>query len=419
MKKVLVILLVFISIKANSQVQKLDSVHLFSWDTNTANWRHNTRELLTFENGGNKETNYLRLSLSNSNWDNFYQTLKKYDAANNLIEKVFQTWDSDTNSWKNGTKDVINYTSNQKNSEFSYTYFSDKWNEKSNTKYTYNSENLAEEVNQKNNSTFTSMVNNTKISYTYTGNLLTEKVDEEWLDWASIWENDKKVVYEYQDGNLAKETTIGWNVSKQVWATNGNKKIEYTYNSENLILESISSLFITSDGVFKGTDKYNYTYSTNQVIATHQQKNLTGDEGWRNYAQQIRKTDTDENLTEHIYQNWNTTLNDWKGFLRLVYFWSEAKEAFSLTIEKQNQQVGVSVFPIPAQDNLNIHFSENMNIPSILYFYDTNGKEIFKKNIQANEQKVSIKIPEYNSSMLFLKINNKLGSSTYKVLVKK
>lgn len=419
MKKILLILLVFISIKATSQIQKLDSVHLFSWDTNAENWKHNTREILTFENNGNKETNYLRLNLSNSNWANFYQTLKEYDVNNNLTKKVFQTWDSDIDDWKNSTKDSIKYISNQKSNEFYYLYFSDKWNESSNTKFTYNSEKLTEELNQKNNSTFTSMVNNTKISYNYNGDILIEKVKQEWLDWASIWENDEKIVYEYQDENLSKETTISWNSSNQVWGTNGYKKTEYIYNSENLILASTSSLFIANDGVFKGTDKYNYTYSTNQVIATHQQKNLTGDDGWKNYAQQIRKNDDDDHLTEHIYQNWNTTINNWKGFLRLVYYWSEATDAFSLTVEKQTQQVGVRVFPIPAQDNLNIHFSKKINTPTALYFYDINGREIFQKNIQANEQKVSIKIPEYNSSMLFLKIKNNLGSSTYKVLINK
>lgn len=417
MKKALLIFIVFISIKANSQIQKLDSVHLFSWDTNSENWRHNTRELLTFANNGNKETNYLRLNLSNSNWDNFYQTLKEYDENNNLIEKVYQTWNSDINSWINSSKDSINYPSNQKSSEFHYLYFSDKWNESSNTKYTYNSEKLNEELKQKNNSTFTSMVNNSKINYNYSGDFLIEKVEQKWLDWANIWENDEKIVYEYQNGNLIKETTISWSSSNQVWGTNGYKKIEYTYNSENLILESTSSLFIASDGVYKGTDKYNYTYSTNQVITTHQQKNLTSDV-WKNYAQQIRKNN-DDNLTEHIYQNWKTELNDWKGFLRLVYFWSDVTDAFSLTVEKQMEQISASVFPIPAKDNLNIHFSKKINFPSTLYFYDTNGREIFKKIIQANKQNISLKIPEYNSSILFLKIQNKLGSSTYKVLVTK
>ena len=419
MKKALLIIfsLLLLPKPTNSQtIQKLDSVHLFSWDSNTGDWRHNTREILTFENDGNKETKYVRLNLSNSNWDNFYQTLNRYNTANNLTEKVFQNWDSDIDNWKNSTKDSISYTGNQKNSEFQYLYFSDKWNENSNTKYTYNSEKLIEELKQKNNNTFTSMVNNSMISYNYDGDFLTEKVEEKWLDWANIWENDEKIVYEHQNGNLSKETTIGWNSSNQVWGTNGYKKIDYTYNSENLIVESITSLFITSDGVFKGTDKYNFTYSTNQVTATHQQKNLTSDI-WVNYAQQIRKND-DDNLTEHIYQNWKTELNDWKGFLRLVYFWSDAV-AFSLSIEKTPQQVSASVFPNPAKNNINIHFSEKMNVPSTLYFYDINGKELFKKSIKANKQKVFIKIPKYNGSILFLKVQNRLSSSTYKVLIDK
>jgi len=52
---------------------KRDSIHQFSWNTATADWRFNTREFYTYDNGGDKETNLLRLNLSGSSWVNFYQ----------------------------------------------------------------------------------------------------------------------------------------------------------------------------------------------------------------------------------------------------------------------------------------------------------------------------------------------------------
>ena len=422
MKKTILFLLclLFISELINSQtIQKLDSVHLFSWDTNNAEWRHNTREILNYENFGNKETKYLRLNLSNSNWDNFYQTLNTYDADNNLTEKIFQTWDSDATTWRNGSKDVINYSGNQKSSEFYYTYFSDKWNEKSNTKYTYNSGKLAEELSQKNNTTFTAMVNNIKLKYIYNGNFLIERVKQKWLDYASIWENDEKIIYEYFGENISKESTVSWSVSQQDWGASGYKETNYSYNSNNLISESIASLRIISNSVveYKGTDKYNYTYSTNQVIATHQQKKLTGDDGWKNYAQQIRKTNADDSLTEHIYQNWNTELNNWKPYLRIVYFWSDVETDFTLSLEESvPEKIVLSIFPIPVKNKLNIHFSKKIEVHSTLFFYDLNGKEILKKTIPPTNQKTVVEIPKISGSLFFLKITNKFGSNTYKIV---
>ena len=234
------------------------------------------------------------------------------------------------------------------------------------------------------------MVNNLKYKYNYSGDFLIEREKQKWLDYASIWEKDEKIVYEYQDGNLLKESTISWNASKQEWGTNGYKKIDYSYNSDNLVSESISSLRIISNSVaeYKGTDKHLYMYTTNQVTTTHQQKRLTGDNIWKNYEQQIRKNDNDDNLTEHIYQKWNEELNDWRNYLRLLYFWSDVVVDFTLSLEKNiSDKVGINIYPIPAKNNLSIHFSKKMKAPSTLFFYDLNGKEILKKNNTPNKSK--------------------------------
>jgi hypothetical protein len=166
------------------------------------------------------------------------------------------------------------------------------------------------------------------------------------------------------------------------------------------------------------TDKYIYSYPTNQVNTIHQQWKSASDE-WVNYGQQLKSFDTENNLLEHIYQNWNTTINDWLGYLRIVYFWSDEEAAFTLKIQKTTKEITTNIFPIPAKNNLNINFSEKTNSSSTLLFYDLNGKEILKKYISPNTQNIALKLPNYNGSVLFLKIKNEKGISTYKVLLDK
>ncbi|MEO1033183.1 MAG: hypothetical protein AAFX55_17395, partial [Bacteroidota bacterium] len=109
MKTRLTLISVSLLIQLNAQVIfKLDSIHQFSWNQTMMQWNHNTRELLTYDNGGNKETNLLRLTGNSSSWENFYQFNKSYNANNDLMQEIQQTWNG--SSWDNASR--RNYTYN-------------------------------------------------------------------------------------------------------------------------------------------------------------------------------------------------------------------------------------------------------------------------------------------------------------------
>ncbi|MEE9407051.1 MAG: T9SS type A sorting domain-containing protein [Polaribacter sp.] len=408
----ILVFLLFIEQTNSQTIQKLDSVHFLSWDTSNTNWRLHTREILTFDNNGNKETNYLRLNLSGTNWDNFYQTLKEYDANNNLIETNFQNWNLNTDVWDNSTKYVYNYLVNNVSSDAKFYYWSDIWTQVEKTSYQYSADNIIEEIVEVSDGT-NPFVNSTKTEYEYASDKIILQTKLIWRDFLNNWQNNERIIYENVGGNLIKKSWHGWNISNQEWSENGYKKTDYSYNAEGLVSEAETVLVTTGIGV----EKFIYTYPTNQSITIHQQwYSVISD--FRNYFKHIRTFNTNEDLDEHILQKWDTTDDLWRNDSRYLYFWSDAL-AFSLNIEKVKQEVTANIFPIPAKNNLNIQFSEQINVASTLYFYDVNGKELFKKKIQPNEQKITLKTPTYNGAILFLKIENKLGNATYKVLLDK
>lgn len=46
----LIFILAFYKLSAETEFKK-DSIHLFQWDNANDNWKHNTREYLTYEDG--------------------------------------------------------------------------------------------------------------------------------------------------------------------------------------------------------------------------------------------------------------------------------------------------------------------------------------------------------------------------------
>jgi len=105
---------------------KLDSIHQFSWDMTLMNWKHNTRDLYTYDNGGNKETNLLRLNLSGSVWENFYQFNKAYNGNYDLTESILQNWNG--TMWVNGSRDTYTYNPMNLVATFTYAiYATDNW----------------------------------------------------------------------------------------------------------------------------------------------------------------------------------------------------------------------------------------------------------------------------------------------------
>ena len=96
---ILSLLSVFLSF---SQTYKIDENKIYFW---FSGWEQQYTEQYSYANGGNKETNLLELSFPNL--ENSAQYNKTYNANNDIILNVYQTWNG--SGWDNDYQIVYEY----------------------------------------------------------------------------------------------------------------------------------------------------------------------------------------------------------------------------------------------------------------------------------------------------------------------
>lgn len=208
-----------------------------AWDTATATWK-NTNKNVYFYDTARRIASKIFQTWGGSSWTNISRNVHTYGSTGLLTSDMYQVWNSSTSTFVDNRQTVY-YHDGMGNvvMEINNTY---PLTYTDRYTYTYNSSNkmLTKTYALWNGASF---VNNTMWSYTYdgTGNM-TSSLYQTYNTTTSVWENQNLSLFSSFTGGNMPQVQID-----QTWDTamggtwNNNIRFDYTYNSSNQLTTSV------------------------------------------------------------------------------------------------------------------------------------------------------------------------------------
>ncbi|MCL5128128.1 T9SS type A sorting domain-containing protein [Algibacter sp. L4_22] len=388
---------------------RLDSTHVYSWYID--DWSHNTRELYTYENGGTKETNLLRLIGNASGWVNYYQRNKIYNAANNITENIQQNWES--GAWVDKLRESYTYDDlDNQTSYVSAILVGGTWGSTKREVKTYESGRLVSKTVE---SAYVgaTLVPTTRYLYDYDPltNELSEEIEQTYFADVDVWQNVRKMKYSYTTfGALHTVEDIGFNSRNGEFNNFPTLQTLFNYNALQQLTDQVVQLRINDGYRNNSRFVYVYTFGNQTELIIQEWHNLS--ESWQNKSRQLRTFNTDNNETSLIYQSWDADTETWKGFVRTDSFWSIAED-FDITLsntEPIEKEFGISMYPNPATNFININSQEEVKSITL---YNLHGQQIL-----VDKNNTRLDVSHLAAGLYVAKID--LGNSikTKKILIK-
>ena len=269
-----------------------DSVHSYSYTSGA--YQNYLKDVQTFDINNNVTLfvdQWWDVTTPIPYWRNEINTIYLYDAMNNPVIIKSQSWNPTTSTW---------------DSTYRYTNTYDGAN------------NLLTNTREIWDASSSAWVNEFRYTYTYDGanNLLTE-LEEQWNN--TSWENHNKTVYTYDAANnRITELLQYWGAGS--WANN------YYVSNYNFVNHQpqtkIDQAWNWSSSVFVNTTKENYTYNS--------------------YSQP----------TYNYVQHWNPDSSTWSA-ISGDYAYRYYYETYITGTQNLNNSIaGISVYPVPAKDEV-------------------------------------------------------------------
>ncbi|MFI5219764.1 MAG: T9SS type A sorting domain-containing protein [Bacteroidia bacterium] len=349
----------------NASVSLLDSMYFWEWDTLTNNWNPVGKILATYDANNNLIIVLLQ-SWNGSSWVNLIQQFNTYDANNNLLSEQLQLWNG--SSWENADQYFYTYDANNNNIVFLYqTWNGSSWENDYRDLYTYDaSNNLTVDSNQNwagiwldfyqefftydINNNMLSYLHNTDLEYLYTYDANNNRLSELYHTWnGTSWDNEHQILYTYDvNNNLTVEMKQNWNSGS--WLNYSHQL--YTYNVNNNLTIS----------------RYQYWNGSN----------------WVNYDRSLYTYDANNNNISEVIQGWNT--GSWLNQDSIHSYYSTVTGIVSVNPGINETVIFPNPFSVLATLELNSKFiSENTECK----IYDAMGKMVSTYKIKNRETTIS------------------------------
>lgn len=372
----ILVIALFTSISGISQSEfKVDSLHYETWVVSNSEWDIITRDLYAYDNGGQKETNILRLDkVAGTMWVNDYQFNKTYDANNNLETEVQQNWNSSMTSWENLSRHVYtNSTNDQVLVDRFEGYSANDWNVLNEHHHDYDIDgNMIEDIYKTFDYITSSLVNSTRETFIINDQRLVQTIHQSWRAFTGLWENAFRWDYIFDANNFKiRDERIGWTSSNN-WGTQPTTQYLYTNYADGSVAEVTKQLFGTSG--WQNTDRFTYTYdaSGNIEYQTHLDWDTLNNE-WFYAGRNWFIYNSDGNLAEHVSQTYDETTSSWKHTFHILYYWSPEE---TLKVEDHSGPT-IKLFPNPFTTHINL---ETLLPIDGLSLYDLQGKQLLMSN---------------------------------------
>ncbi|XMO85926.1 T9SS type A sorting domain-containing protein [Algibacter sp. AS12] len=396
-------------LNSNSQTEfRKDSTHIYSWFN--GDWLHQTRELYAFGYEGNKETHVLRLHASGSNWVNYYQRNKDYDASNNITESIQQNWRD--GAWVDASRDTYVYDGMGNEIRFQYAIKIDGvWTVFRREISTYNGNTLSSKTFENRNGG-NDLVSEKRFLYDYglTSYTLQEEIEQIYYADVYVWQNVGKIKYTYTDFNeIEKVEDIGFNQQDGAFNDFATLQTFFNYNVLQQLESQVYQIHINEG--YRNQEQYLFVYELgNQTEFIRQEWDNTNSI-WKNASRILRTFDANNNETSLIYQSWKSDIESWQGFTRIDSFWS-ASEAFDVTLttnKPKDMEYAISVYPNPTSNFITINSTSPVNYVT---FFNLQGKRLF---LSKNQTKIDVS--QLESGLYLAKIEYGSNTITKKVII--
>ncbi len=406
MKTFILVIALLLGSNLNGQtVFRLDSLHQYSYMPDET---LNNRELYTYDIGGHKETNLLKLSFFVATWDSINQFNKNYNSNNDITQSISQAWDP-VMGWLDTGRDTYTYTASNNVDVHSNSIYADPdWLLFSENHFDYDGlgneiENIFKQLD------FMTMMleNSTRYTYGYTVMLRDYWISQFWQ--AGMWENDEKTDYTYNtNGDVILQEDRTW---QTVDWSDPFKQLISTYDTNDQLEEILEQL--GSPGNWVNSFLSLFTFTSGNLTEILSQEWNSGTPGWDNLGRILFTYDVDNNATEQIFQSWEPIGMVWENFLRIVNFWFPED---TLSVTFLSEDITTHMYPNPTSDYINIDFKNETSTGFRAMLYDINGKQINQMHLAKGIRTFKMPLHNTNSGMYFLHLNNGAIKQVYKII---
>ncbi len=285
---------------------------------------------------------------------NFYEDTK-------VKMLTYSPWSAASSGWEDSARYNYSYSGNIMTSSLLQLWYGGNW-----TKGIYSS--LSYDGNN-NVTRMSSDVYVVKFGYD-ANNKLVSVVDSQ-KNASGIWVNNERKTYSYSGGNVTVYQADRWDVVNASWVN--KERTEYTYNSGSSV--ATSTYLLWSNGSWVNSVKHVYAYDNNgNMIEDIEQKWDVATGTFVNYKR-IFVVYNVHNQPEII------TTTTWTGSWmpsagdEEVHFYYEYYFPTNVS-QLANTGAGVTLFPVPATDNVNVSVSFDATQDAAFMIYDINGNVV-------------------------------------------
>ena len=348
---------------------------------------------------------------TSSAWQNYMYEFQTFDASNNILSTVEQTWNASASAWVNAYENLYTYVGNNAQTAVyqSWDTVGSAWVNMDKDIYTYDgSGNVLTDVYQYWNSSTSVWVNSSQSTYTYnSNNKVTSIISQSWDTTAHVWNNESKVVYTYDISNtyVMTESDQGWNSGTSTW--DAVDQHVYTYDGSNDLVTDLYQEWATSVWLNYSLNSYGNFVAQMPQTQIYQAWNTTS-LAFDNQSKYTNTYNGYNQLTEQVSQTWNiggfwqSTTGDRDS--RFYY------EDYATGVKTVGVGGNANIYPVPAKDDINIDINWNEPQPFSVRIFNLFGAEVNRLDVPACAQyQASIKLDLVPGSY-FMKIEGLNGS---------
>ncbi|MBK5286791.1 MAG: T9SS type A sorting domain-containing protein [Bacteroidia bacterium] len=413
----------------------------YNWNTTSSAWDIYDTTFYTYYGGD------LIATIIRKNSSNIFLTRvqNSYDADDNKIESINQTWSS---GWQNVSRDTFAFDNYGNIILHEYqVWISNLWQVTSGNlyQYTYNGTGkILVQISQSWNGT--AWDTTSRFTNSYNGlDQITQTIRESWSTVSSSWSNTSKTDYSYDVSNINIQTLdYSWNTA---WVNNAqiinpvwflwtgdiatSKPTSYTYQiwSGSVWQNSQRLLNATYDSNGGSVETYQ-TFSSSWINDTRNsiffdaQLNKTGkrDESWNTFTaawdttyeyRYIFTYDVNNSITQSIYQQYNNSVHAYINNFKTIF-----SDFIFVGIENISSPKNISIIlnPNPMSEFSDV-FVTSANSHSFMYrIYDIKGNIVFKE--LTNKKNLRIARNNFTSGVYLLRVSDSSGEiSSLKFIV--
>jgi Secretion system C-terminal sorting domain len=371
-------------------------------------------------NSNNKLINLLRQSYSGGVWMNQSNIEYTYDANNNELSNTYKYWNGF--NWYNSFRYVNTYDANNNQTQSLYQRWNGvNWKDFNKSNYVFDANNSLIGYDYYTNDTTTNTWSGLyKADYIFDAVHITKAFAYKWNAATSTWDSLNKSILTYTGSICSSYNTYKWNGSAWqnnqrstalVWHEGGYFPVGTNlFTSPSNTSNEIIQVWKPASSTWVDTLKYTNAWDANNNQTDQQLETYIGS-AWQtySYAKDFFTYDVNNNITQHIYQTWNTTSQSLVNNKKDVF----ANYQLFISTDDMEADNNLLVYPNPTDKELKVE-SQKSNLKKIT-IYNVLGECVLSQSIGYRQQAI-INISALQQGLYFVELQTEKETIIKKIL---